>query len=148
MKLIKARDYEDMSKKAAALIQAQVTIKPDSVLGLATGSTPIGTYEQLVEHYRAGELDFSQVRTVNLDEYRGLNRTNPQSYYFFMQEHLFSHINVSPDSTFIPDGTNDDAEAVCTGYEETIRSLGGVDWQLLCLGNNGHIGFNEPGEVL
>ena len=147
MKLIKARDYEDMSKKAAALIQAQVTIKPDSVLGLATGSTPIGTYEQLVEHYRAGELDFSQVRTVNLDEYRGLNRTNPQSYYFFMQEHLFSHINVSPDSTFIPDGTNDNAEAVCTGYEETIRSLGGVDLRLLDLGNNGHIGFNEPGEV-
>ena len=147
MKLIKARDYEDMSKKAAVLIQAQVMMKPDSVLGLATGSTPIGTYQQLIERYRAGDLDFSGVRTVNLDEYRGLTRENPQSYYYFMQEHLFSHINIAPGASFIPDGMNDDAQAVCAAYEETIRSLGGVDLQLLGLGNNGHIGFNEPDEL-
>ena len=147
MRLIKAKDYQDMSKKAANLIQAQVTMKPDSVLGLATGSTPIGTYQQLIERYRAGHLDFSAVRTVNLDEYRGLTREDPQSYYYFMQEHLFSHINIAPGASFIPDGTNEDAQTVCAAYEETIRALGGVDLQLLGLGNNGHIGFNEPGEV-
>ena len=147
MNLMKAKDYEDMSKKAANLIMAQVTMKPDSVLGLATGSTPIGTYQQLIERYRAGDLDFSAVRTVNLDEYRGLDRTDPQSYYYFMQEHLFSHINIAPGASFIPDGTNEDAQTVCAAYEETIRALGGVDLQLLGLGNNGHIGFNEPGEV-
>lgn len=147
MNLIKAKDYEDMSKKAANLIQAQVTMKPDSVLGLATGSTPIGTYQQLIERYRAGDLDFSGVRTVNLDEYRGLTREDPQSYYYFMQEHLFLHINLAPGASYIPDGTNADAQAVCAAYEETIRSLGGVDLQLLGLGNNGHIGFNEPADA-
>lgn len=147
MRILKANDYKDMSKKAANLIQAQVTMKTDSVLGLATGSTPLGTYQQLIERYRSGDLDFSAVRTVNLDEYRGLDRTDPQSYYYFMQEHLFSHINIAPGASFIPDGTNDDAQAVCDAYEETIRGLGGVDLQLLGLGNNGHIGFNEPCEV-
>lgn len=147
MNLIKAKDYEDMSKKAANLIQAQVTMKPDSVLGLATGSTPIGTYQQLIERYRAGDLDFSGVRTVILDEYRGLTREDPQSYYYFMQEHLFLHINLAPGASYIPDGTNADAQAVCAAYEETIRSLGGVDLQLLGLGNNGHIGFNEPADA-
>ena len=147
MNLIKAKDYEDMSKKAANLIMAQVTMKPDSVLGLATGSTPVGTYSQLIEYYRQGDLDFSRVRTVNLDEYRGLPRTDPQSYYYFMQEHLFSHINIALGATFIPDGTNEDAGAVCAAYEETIRGLGGIDLQLLGLGNNGHIGFKEPAEV-
>ena len=147
MNLIKAKDYEDMSRKAANLIMAQVTMKPDSVLGLATGSTPIGTYQQLIERFRAGDVDFSGVRTVNLDEYRGLSRTDSQSYYYFMQEHLFSQINLAPGASFIPDGTNDDAAAVCADYEETIRALGGVDLQLLGLGNNGHIGFNEPAEV-
>lgn len=147
MNLIKAKDYEDMSRKAANLIMAQVTMKPDSVLGLATGSTPIGTYQQLIERFRAGDVDFSCVRTVNLDEYRGLTREDSQSYYYFMQEHLFSQINLAPGASFIPDGTNDDAAAVCAAYEETIRALGGVDLQLLGLGNNGHIGFNEPSEV-
>ena len=142
-----ASDYDDMSLKAANLILAQVTMKPDSVLGLATGSTPIGTYQQLIERFHAGDVDFSRVRTVNLDEYRGLTREDPQSYYYFMQEHLFSHINIAPDASFIPDGMNDDVQAVCDAYEETIRGLGGVDLQLLGLGNNGHIGFNEPGEV-
>ena len=147
MNLIKAKDYEEMSKKAANLIMAQVTMKPDCVLGLATGSTPVGTYQRLIEYYRQGDLDFSGVRTVNLDEYRGLSRTDSQSYYYFMQEHLFSQINLAPGASFIPDGTNDDAAAVCADYEETIRALGGVDLQLLGLGNNGHIGFNEPAEV-
>lgn len=147
MNLMIASDYDDMSLKAANLILAQVTMKPDSVLGLATGSTPIGTYQQLIERFRAGDVDFSRVRTVNLDEYRGLTREDPQSYYYFMQEHLFSHINIAPDASFIPDGMNDDVQAVCDAYEETIRGLGGVDLQLLGLGNNGHIGFNEPGEV-
>lgn len=146
MRFIKAKDYEDMSRKAANLIRAQVTMKPDCVLGLATGSTPVGTYQRLVEDYRAGDLDFSKVHTVNLDEYRGLTRENEQSYYHFMQEHLFSHVNIAKDASFIPDGTKD-AQAVCAAYEETIRSLGGVDLQLLGLGNNGHIGFNEPGTV-
>lgn len=147
MRIIKAKDYEDMSKKAANLIRAQVTLKPDCVLGLATGSTPIGTYQRLIGDYRAGDLDFSRVRTVNLDEYRGLARENKQSYYHFMQEHLFSHVNIAPGASFIPDGMNEDAQAVCDAYEETIRALGGVDLQLLGLGNNGHIGFNEPGAV-
>ena len=147
MNLMIASDYDDMSLKAANLILAQVTMKPDSVLGLATGSTPIGTYQQLIERFHAGDVDFSRVRTVNLDEYRGLTREDPQSYYYFMQEHLFSHINIAPDASFIPYGMNDDVQAVCDAYEETIRGLGGVDLQLLGLGNNGHIGFNEPGEV-
>lgn len=147
MNPIRAKDYEDMSRKAANLIMAQVTLKPDSVLGLATGSTPMGTYQQLIGYYRQGDLDFSGVRTVNLDEYRGLSRTDSQSYYYFMQEHLFSQINLAPGASFIPDGTNDDAAAVCAAYEETIRALGGVDLQLLGLGNNRHIGFNEPAEV-
>ena len=147
MNLIKAKDYEDMSRKAANLIMAQVTMKPDSVLGLATGSTPIGTYQKLIEYYRQGDLDFSRVRTVNLDEYRGLAHTDPQSYYYFMQEQLFSQVNIPEGASFIPDGRNEDAEAVCAGYDETIHGLGGVDLQLLGIGNNGHIGFNEPAEV-
>lgn len=147
MNLIKAGNYEEMSRKAANLIMAQVTLKPDSVLGLATGSTPTGTYQQLIEYYKQGNLDFSGVRTVNLDEYRGLSQEDPQSYYYFMQKNLFSHVNLAPGASFIPDGMNDDAEAVCADYEEKIRALGGVDLQLLGLGNNGHIGFNEPAEV-
>ena len=147
MKLIKARDYKDMSKKAANFIMAQIIMKPDCVLGLATGSTPVGTYEQLIAYYKQGDLDFSSVRTVNLDEYRGLSQKDPQSYYYFMQKNLFSHVNLAPGASFIPDGRNEDAEAVCADYEEKIRALGGVDLQLLGLGNNGHIGFNEPAEV-
>ena len=111
MNLIKAKDYEDMSRKAANLIMAQVTMKPDSVLGLATGSTPIGTYQKLIEYHRQGDLDFSRVRTVNLDEYRGLAHTDPQSYFYFMQEQLFSQVNIPEGASFIPDGRNEDAEA-------------------------------------
>ena len=147
MKIYKAKDYKDMSRKAANIISAQVIMKPNCVLGLATGSTPIGTYDQLVEWYNKGDLDFSEVTTVNLDEYKGLPRTNDQSYYYFMQQHLFDRVNIEPERTNVPNGMEPDAEKECGRYEELIRSLGGVDLQLLGLGHNGHIGFNEPGEA-
>lgn len=147
MKIYKAKDYKDMSRKAANIISAQVIMKPNCVLGLATGSTPIGTYDQLVEWYNKGDLDFSEVTTVNLDEYKGLLRTNDQSYYYFMHQHLFDRVNIDPERTNVPNGMEPDAEKECGRYEELIRSLGGVDLQLLGLGHNGHIGFNEPGEA-
>ena len=147
MKIYKAKDYKDMSRKAANIISAQVIMKPNCVLGLATGSTPIGTYDQLVEWYNKGDLDFSEVTTVNLDEYKGLPRTNDQSYYYFMHQHLFDRVNIDPERTNVPHGMDPDAEKECGRYEELIRSLGGVDLQLLGLGHNGHIGFNEPGEA-
>lgn len=147
MKIYKAKDYKDMSRKAANIISAQVIMKPNCVLGLATGSTPIGTYDQLVEWYNKGDLDFSEVTTVNLDEYKGLPRTNDQSYYYFMHQHLFDRVNIDPERTNVPNGMEPDAEKECRRYEELIRSLGGVDLQLLGLGHNGHIGFNEPGEA-
>ncbi len=146
MNIIKAKDYQDMSRKAANIISAQVIMKPDCVLGLATGSTPVGAYEQLVDWYKKGDVDFSKVSSVNLDEYRGLKRTDPQSYYYFMHEHLFSHVNIREEATHVPDGTNPDADAACAEHERIIRELGGIDLQLLGLGNNGHIGFNEPCE--
>ena len=147
MRIIVTKDYEDMSKKAAAIIAAQVAEKPDCVLGLATGSTPIGTYKNLVEWYENGSLDFSQVRTVNLDEYRGLSRDNDQSYYYFMHDNLFNHVNIDEANTNVPDGTNPDADAECARYEALIASYGGQDLQLLGLGHNGHIGFNEPAQA-
>ena len=147
MVIYKAKDYQDMSRKAANIISAQIIMKPNCVLGLATGSTPIGTYAQLVEWYNKGDLDFSEVTTVNLDEYKGLPRTNDQSYYYFMHQHLFDRVNIDPERTNVPNGMEPDAEKECGRYEELIRSLGGVDLQLLGLGHNGHIGFNEPGEA-
>ena len=147
MQIYRAKDYEDMSKKAANIIASQVVLKPDCVLGLATGSTPIGAYKNLVEKYEQGDLDFSQVTTVNLDEYKGLPRENDQSYYYFMHDNLFDHVNVKPENTHLPDGTKEDANEECARYEELIRSLGGQDLQLLGLGHNGHIGFNEPDTV-
>ena len=147
MKIYKAKDYKDMSRKAANIISAQVIMKPNCVLGLATGSTPIGTYDQLVEWYNKGDLDFSEVTTVNLDEYKGLPRTNDQSYYYFMHQHLFDRVNIDPERTNVPNGMEPAAEQEYGRYEELIRSLGGVELQLLGLGHNGHIGFNEPGEA-
>lgn len=147
MQIYRAKDYEDMSRKAANIIASQVVLKPDCVLGLATGSTPIGAYKNLVEKYEQGDLDFSQVTTVNLDEYKGLPRENDQSYYYFMHDNLFDHVNVKPENTHLPDGTKEDANEECARYEELIRSLGGQDLQLLGLGHNGHIGFNEPDTV-
>lgn len=145
MNIIRAKDYQDMSRKAANIISAQIIMKPDCVLGLATGSTPVGTYRQLIEWYEKGDLDFPRVSTVNLDEYRGLAHTDPQSYYYFMQENLFDHVNIDKTATHVPDGTNPDAADACVKHEQIIKSLGGIDLQLLGLGNNGHIGFNEPG---
>ena len=125
MKLYRAKDYKDMSRKAANIISAQVIMKPNCVLGLATGSTPIGTYEQLVEWYKKGDLDFAEVKTANLDEYKGLPRDNDQSYYYFMNFHLFSHVNIDPANTHIPDGMEPDAEKECSHYEEVLAGLGG-----------------------
>ena len=147
MKIIKAKDYKDMSRKAANIISAQVIMKPNCVLGLATGSTPIGTYDQLVEWYQKGDLDFGEVTTVNLDEYKGLTRENDQSYYYFMNDKLFSRVNINKDRTFLPDGMEPDSEKACKAYNEIIASVGGIDLQLLGLGHNGHIGFNEPSDT-
>ena len=144
MKIIKTRDYDHMSRQAANIISAQVILKPASVLGLATGSSPVGTYRQLIERYGRGELDFSAVRTVNLDEYVGLGPDDEQSYARFMRVNLFDHINIDLKNTHIPNGLNADPAAECAGYDALIRSLGGIDLQLLGLGPNGHIGFNEP----
>jgi glucosamine-6-phosphate deaminase len=145
MEIYRAKNYQDMSRKAANIISAQIIMKPDCVLGLATGSSPIGAYEQLVEWYKKGDLDFSRVTTVNLDEYKGISRDNSQSYYYFMNDNLFSHVNIDRSKTFLPDGMEEDSEKACRQYDQIIHSLGGVDLQLLGLGHNGHIGFNEPG---
>ena len=147
MKIIRAKDYQDMSRKAANIISAQVIMKPDCVLGLATGGTPVGTYAQLVDWYNKGDLDFSEVTTVNLDEYRGLPKEHPQSYWYFMNENLFSKVNIDPAKTNLPDGTNLDTAAECARYNGVIHKLGGIDLQLRGIGPNGHIGFNEPGEA-
>ena len=144
MKICKVKNYDEMGKKAAAIIAAQIVAKPDSVLGLATGSTPIGTYQYLVKKYQDRELDFSEIKTVNLDEYKGLTKKNDQSYYYFMNDNLFKHVNIDMNNTNIPNGMAEDAAAECSRYEEIIKALGGVDLQLLGLGHDGHIGFNEP----
>ena len=146
MRILCAKDYKEMSEMAADIIGAQVLLKPDAVLGLATGSTPIGTYEELVRRYEAGRLDFSKIKTVNLDEYRGLTKDNDQSYYYFMHSHLFDHININKNNTKVPDGMEPDALKAGQDYENIIKNYGGIDLQLLGLGNNGHIGFNEPGD--
>ena len=144
MKIIRAKDYKDMSRKAANIISAQVIMKPNCVLGLATGGTPVGAYAQLVEWYNKGDLDFSEVTTVNLDEYRGLPKEHPESYWSFMHKNLFDHVNIRPEAIHLPDGTNPDAADACAKYNDIIHSVGGIDLQLLGLGPNGHIGFNEP----
>ena len=144
MKIVRAKDYADMSRKAANLISAQVILKPDCVLGLATGSTPIGAYKQLSEWYQKGDVDFSQVSTYNLDEYRGLSHDDPQSYHYFMRDNFFNHINIDINNTHVPDGANPDAAAACAEYDAMVAAAGYPDLQLLGIGNNGHIGFNEP----
>lgn len=145
MKIIETDSYYQMSRMAANIISAQIIIKPDCVLGLATGSSPIGIYEQLIRWYQKGDLDFSKITTINLDEYKGLSPDNDQSYRYFMDTHLFHHVNVNPKHTFVPDGLEPDAETACNAYNEIIQQSGGIDLQLLGLGLNGHIGFNEPG---
>ncbi|MBM6755650.1 glucosamine-6-phosphate deaminase [Collinsella tanakaei] len=144
MSIVRARDYNDMSRKAANIISAQIILKPNCVLGLATGSTPIGAYQQLVEWYKKGDLDFSQVSSYNLDEYRGLSGDNPQSYRYFMNTNLFDHVNIDKANTHVPDGMAEDGEASCAAYDAAVAAAGYPDLQLLGIGNNGHIGFNEP----
>ena len=146
MKILRAKDYADMSRKAANIISAQVILKPNSVLGLATGSTPIGTYQQLAKWCDKGDCDFSQVSTYNLDEYRGLSHDDPQSYHYFMRENFFNHVNIDINNTHVPDGANPDAEAACAEYDRIVAAAGYPDLQLLGIGNNGHIGFNEPAD--
>ena len=147
MRIYRAKDYEEMSRRAAGIVSAQIIMKPDCVLGLATGSTPVGLYKQLIEWYRNGDLDFSGVRTVNLDEYKGISRENDQSYYYFMHQNLFDHVNIPAENTHLPDGMEPDSEKECRRYEELIQSMGSVDLQLLGIGHNGHIGFNEPADA-
>ena len=146
MKIIKTKDYADMSRKAANIIAAQVIMKPDCVLGLATGSTPIGTYKELIKAYENGDLDFSLVKTANLDEYRGLEKTNDQSYDYFMKDNLFNHININFENLNIPNGEKPDAEEECARYEAVVKALGGQDLHLLGMGHNRHIGFNEAAD--
>lgn len=147
MRIYRAKNYQELSRKAANIISAQVIIKPNCVLGLATGSSPIGTYKQLIEWYNKGDLDFSEVKSVNLDEYRGLGIESDQSYVCFMHHNFFDHINIKPENINLPNGKNPDAAAECARYEKVIESLGGIDLQLLGIGRNGHIGFNEPGSA-
>ena len=144
MKLIRATDYRDMSRKAANIISAQIIMKPNAVIGLATGSTPVGLYAQLIDWYNKGDIDFSQVTTFNLDEYRGLPRTHEQSYWYFMHKNLFDHINVKPENVHVPNGLAS-AETAGAEYDAMIEAAGGIDLQLLGIGSDGHIGFNEPG---
>ncbi len=145
MEVILTRDYDEMSKTAAKLIATQIRKKPDSVIGLATGSTPLGTYKELIRMYKEEGLDFSKVTTFNLDEYLGLSPQHEQSYNYFMWENLFKHININPENVHVPQGLVDDAEEFCNWYEQRIKEKGGIDLQLLGIGSDGHIGFNEPG---
>ena len=147
MKIIRTKDYDHMSRQAANIISAQVILKPDSILGLATGSSPIGIYRQLIRWYEKGDIDFSRVSTVNLDEYVGLGPDHDQSYAYFMHTNFFDHINADPARLHIPSGIAADGDAECARYDALIRSFGGIDLQLLGLGPNGHIGFNEPSDV-
>ncbi len=144
MKIYKTKDYDAMSLKAASIIASQVVLKPDCVLGLATGSTPIGLYKELISRCESGELDFSAVKTVNLDEYVGLPGDHDQSYRYFMNTNLFDHINIDKANTNVPNGLAEDADAEGKRYDELMEAMGQIDIQLLGMGHNGHIGFNEP----
>lgn len=147
MRVYIGKNYEEMSRIAANVLSAQVTMKPDCVLGLATGSTPIGTYKVLIERCAAGDLDFSQVKSINLDEYVGLSGEHDQSYRYFMNHNLFDHINIDKANTNVPNGLAEDLDAECRRYNEIIHTLGPIDVQVLGMGHNGHIGFNEPSDV-
>lgn len=147
MTYIETKTYDQMAKKAANLLSAQVLTKPHSVLGLATGSTPLGVYRWLIRWYQKDDVDFSQATTVNLDEYVGLGEQDPQSYRYYMNTHFFDHINIPKERTLVPCGTAADPEAECRAYDRRIEALLGIDLQLLGIGRNGHIGFNEPADV-
>lgn len=144
LRIYQTADYESMSRRAAHIIAAEIIRKPDCVLGLATGSTPVGAYKRLAEMVREGDVSFKDVQSVNLDEYKGLAPTHDQSYRYFMEDNLFSHVDIDLAKTNVPDGLAADAEAECARYDALVASLGYADLQLLGLGRNGHIGFNEP----
>ena len=146
MRIIVCPDYNAMSCQAANVIAAQVIMKPDCVLGLATGSTPVGAYQQLAKWQQQGDVTFKDVRTVNLDEYRGLPGTHDQSYRYFMNTNLFDHIDIDKANTYVPNGMAEDVDAECAAYDERIQVFGGIDLQLLGIGHDGHIGFNEPAD--
>ena len=147
IKIVRARDYQDMSRKAANIISAQVILKPNSILGLATGESPIGTYQQLIEWNKKGDVDFSQVHTYNLDEYYGIAEDDPQSYRYFMNKYFFNDINIDIANTHVPAGSNLDVEDACSSFDKMVADAGFCDLQLLGIGRNGHIGFNEPAEA-
>lgn len=144
MKLIVEKDYEAMSKKAADILVDEINNNKDIILGLATGSTPVGMYKEMITRYKNDEVDFSKVKSINLDEYVGLDESNPSSYRYFMNENLFNHINIDKTNTYVPDGKANDLEASTKSYDELIEDMGGVDIQILGIGTNGHIAFNEP----
>ena len=146
MNFITVKTYVELSKKAAGIIAAQIINKPDCVLGLATGSSPIGTYDKLAEYNKNGDIDFSKVTTVNLDEYEGLDENNDQSYRYFMNKNLFDRVNIDKANTYVPNGCAKDLIKEGQEYDELIKKLGGIDLQLLGIGLDGHIGFNEPDE--
>ena len=146
MRIYQAESYEAMSRRAANIISAQVIYKPDCVLGLATGGTPVGAYRQLSDWFRKGDQSFAETRSVNLDEYVGLSPHHEQSYRYFMQDNLFNHIDIKPENTHVLNGLARDLEGECTRYNHLIQDLGGIDLQLLGMGHNGHIAFNEPGD--
>ena len=144
MRVYVVEDYKKLSRKSAQIVAGQIQLKPKSVLGLATGSTPLGMYEELVKMYKEGDLDFSEVTTFNLDEYYELDKDNPESYYTYMNENLFKHVNINKDNVNIPDGMAENVDEECKRYEDKIESAGRIDLQVLGIGRNGHIGFNEP----
>lgn len=148
MRLMVTKNYEEMSKVAAKEMAEDIKKNPEIVLGLATGGTPVGMYKELIRMYNEGELDFSKVTSINLDEYVGLGGDHDQSYRYFMNTNLFNHINIDKNNTFVPNGLAENIEEECLNYDKRIQDMGGIDLQLLGLGANGHIGFNEPGEAL
>ncbi|MCC3146010.1 glucosamine-6-phosphate deaminase [Halanaerobium sp. Z-7514] len=148
MKIIVEENYEKMSNRAALLLASQIHLKENSKLGLATGGTPMGMYNKLIEMYNEDEVDFSQVMTFNLDEYCGLSKENPNSYHYYMFDNFFNHINIKKENVNIPDGMTEDYNKECREYESLIENAGGIDLQVLGIGANGHIGFNEPAEKL
>ena len=148
MRVIVCKSYDELSKEGAKLFASQMILKPNSVLGLATGSTPIGLYKNLIEMNKAGEIDFSDITSFNLDEYYPLSPENDQSYRYFMNENLFNHVNIDKARTFVPNGLSENPEEEGANYDSMIDNAGGVDIQLLGIGQNGHIGFNEPDENL
>ncbi|RPJ09789.1 MAG: glucosamine-6-phosphate deaminase [Spirochaetaceae bacterium] len=148
MEIIIAKNYDEMSKISAGIIACEIRKRHDLVLGLATGDTPIGTYNALVDMHKKDGLDFSKVKSFNLDEYIGLAPLHPNSYNFFMRENLFKHININSENVYVPQGNTDDPEEFCLWYEEQIRKAGGIDLQVLGIGSDGHIAFNEPGSSL